>query len=138
MEWISQDIDKPTQCTKPGVYRIKLFQMGRPVRIKRFGGVDRDGILAIGYSKNIEERRKQFLRASKGHDHHSEGIQWYLVKRVSVLKDDQYSLKFEFREAESVEEAKKAESEEIWSYFKKFWEPPPLNAAISERKKRFK
>ena len=46
------------------VYRIRLFRKERPVCIWRFGGIDEEGILAIGSSGNIERRRRQFITVS--------------------------------------------------------------------------
>jgi hypothetical protein len=47
------------------------------------------------------------------------------------------SLLFEFVELESKNKAVDMEKKEIQKYFQKFWEAPPLNAAIPQREKWF-
>jgi len=139
--WCSRNLYESTSWNGPGVYRIRLVRDGKPVPIRRFNGTDYEGILVIGCSSNIERRRKQFIRASSGKKDHSEGIQWYLVTNFSRFRNiysrGRYSLQFDFIKTKSKEEAERIEEEEIWTYFEKHSETPPLNAAIPGREKKF-
>lgn len=134
--WILNSIETETNYCGPGVYRGRLIVDGSPTQIKRLGGTDYEGILFIGQSKNIEKRRKAFIRATSGHHGHSEGIQWFLVGQFSNL-DNLSDLWFEYARVTTEKEAKKREANEIWGYFKRFLEAPPLNGCIPEREKRF-
>ena len=136
-DWKSVDINEDTKCDQPGIYRIRLMKSGEPIEIPRFNGVDKDGVLAIGCSENIERRRKQFIRASKGNHGHSEGIQWYLVHHCSGFEKKDYSLQFQFLQAKSKEDAKRVEEDELWDYFCKYSEAPPLNSSLPRREKKF-
>ena len=139
MKWRVVDINRKIGYKGPGVYKIQLVNKnGKPVEIRRFGGTDKEGILAIGCSKQIDIRRKQFVESSKGKRGHSEGIQWCLVKRVSKKLAEQALLRFAFAKLGTKEEAMKAEMTEIRNYFKKYLEAPPLNGAIPKRLEWFK
>jgi hypothetical protein len=135
-KWKSFDINQQVKYDGPGVYKIRLFREERPVPIRRFGGIDEEGILMIGVSDNIERRRKEFVRASNKGYQHSEGMQWFLVKHVSHLRESIYSLRFEFIETDTKERAEEMEGEEAWRYFEKYWETPPLNSVLPKRGER--
>jgi len=131
MKWSSFGIEEETKCNQPGVYRIRLFNGNTPVTIRRLQGADAEGMLAIGQSKNIERRRKDFLGSLKGKRRHSEGMQWRLVKLFSNKLDN---LRFDFVKTNS-KKAKKMEDTELREYFKKHLELPPLNGVMPNRKK---
>ena len=138
MKWMVVDIDSGIGYDGPGVYKIQLVNKnGKPVEISRFGGTDKEGILAIGCSKQIDIRRKQFVESSKGKRGHSEGIQWCLVRQFSE-KAEQALLRFAFAKLGTKEEAMEEERKEIRNYFKKYLEAPPLNGAIPKRLEWFK
>ena len=133
MKWRVVDVNRRIDYEGPGVYKIQLVDKnGKPVEIRRFGGTDKEGVLAIGCSKHIDTRRKQFVTSSAGERGHSEGIQWWLVKHFSELAE-QTSLRFAFAELGTKEEAMRVEMEEIHNYFTKYWEAPPLNGVIPKR-----
>jgi hypothetical protein len=130
VEWESNNIDIGTNYDGPGVYRIRLFTHGRPAAIPRLGGTDKEGVLAIGCSENIEDRRKQFIQSSKGKRGHSEGIQWWLVKKFHNFEG--FSLVFDFIKL-SLEDKSSEECRQIQEYFKRYAEAPPLNGSMPKR-----
>lgn len=135
LEWAMLGLNDKKGCNAPGIYRIRLFKKGKPVEICRFGGVDETGLLLVGRSVDIERRREQFIRSSKGKHGHSEGIQWWLVTRFSDI-GKQSSLRFEFVRL-SEEKAREREKAELQDYFKRYLETPPLNATIPQRLRWF-
>jgi hypothetical protein len=137
IEWQSVEIEKETGWNKWGLYRIQLVKDDMPVKISRFGGIDEEGVLVIGRSNNIENRRKQFRRSARGHHGHSEGVQWWLINHKSDNRFDEFSLRFAFVKISSEEEAKEMEEKELKEYFKKFSELPPLNGVMPKRIKWF-
>jgi hypothetical protein len=133
----AKPISQETGYGFSGVYWIKLFKNQQPVEIHRLGGVDKEGMLSIGCTDNIERRRKQFVNSSEGKYGHSEGMQWFLARKYSDLGSQEYSLWFDYVKAESKEASEKGEEDEIRRYFKEYGETPPLNSAIPNRKKWF-
>jgi len=131
-DWNSISIDNETGYDGHGVYRILATKGGKAVKIPRFRKVDEGGVLVIGRTDNIERRRKQFVKSSRGNHGHSEGKQWWLVKHFSNFGEE-FSLMFDFTRLKSREEAKKMERREIQDYFKKFLELSPLNSIMPKR-----
>lgn len=119
----------------PGFYRIRLMKEGDPVEIPRFGGVEEKGIISIGESKNIEDRRNAFLRSKDGGSGHSEGNTLWAVMKFSDRFNGgkQYSFLMDFIKTSSKSEAKEMERKAIKNYFKEFQEVPPLNLAFPKR-----
>lgn len=133
MKWRVVDVNRKTDYDGPGVYKIQLVDKnGKPIGIHRLGGTDKEGVLGICCSEQIDTRRKQFVMSSAGERGHSEGIQWWLVKHFSKLTE-QTSLRFAFAELGTKEEAMRVEMEAIHNYFMKYLEAPPLNAVIPKR-----
>ncbi|MEM0348639.1 MAG: hypothetical protein QW318_06985 [Candidatus Caldarchaeum sp.] len=50
---------------KPGVYVVRWVENGKPRETPRFNGIDKNGIIYIGRSKNLKSRIRQFWRALK-------------------------------------------------------------------------
>lgn len=137
VKWSSINIGNKTRYSKGGIYRIRACEIasGKSVRIPRLRYYDEEGILMIGRTKNIERRRKQFVRSSLGNHGHSEGIQWWLVKHFSRLGEE-FSLVFDFIKVEDAE-ATDLERKKIQEYFKKHLELPPLNSIMPRRNEWF-
>jgi hypothetical protein len=137
MDWNSIPIYKPIECNGKctGVYRVRLFKEGNPYPINRLNGTDSDGVLSIGMSKNLEDRRNKFFRIVYGNHRfsHSEAITWWLVRNVSKFKEETCSLKFDYRFLNDGVKAIEEEKRLLQEYFIEFSEPPPLNAVIPKR-----
>ena len=131
-EW--KPITEETSCFKGGVYRIRL----KNCSISRFLGKDKEGILIIGESSKIEDRRQKFMRGIEKCSGHSEGkLLNLLVRNCPKLKNKfptfkklKNNLEFKFFETKK---RKKLEEKEIKSYIINYGEPPPLNSAIPNR-----
>ena len=133
-EWTLCGIDSPTTYSGAGVYQILLFRNEKPVPIHRLVGIDTEGVLAIGHTENIENRRKQFRRSSEEAERgHSEGIQWWLVKNFQKQIFEGCQIKFKYVKLGSKNDAKKEEERQIKAYFEKYCEAPPLNGSIPKR-----
>ncbi len=93
-----KDINHSANCNQPAIYRIRLAKEGKPVQICRFLGTDKDGILCIGKTTNMDSRRKQFIKALIGTFGHSEGNLLQILEQVSPLTaiypDRQYEYSF--------------------------------------------
>jgi len=117
------------------VYKIRLYdkKCKQPITLRRFFGMDRKGILAIGRTKNIERRRKQFYKGINDGAGHSEGNllrQSYSPCFESKYPNTNYEFQYSFKRDGR---KKKTEEIEIKKYFKKHGEVPPLNSAIPNR-----
>jgi len=133
-KWMLFGIDTETNYDGPGVYQILLFRNEKPVPIHRLVGTDTEGVLAIGHTESIENRRKQFRRSSENAERgHSEGIQWWLVKNFHKQSFEESQIKFKYVKLSSKSEAKREEERQIKAYFEKHCEAPPLNGSIPKR-----
>jgi len=107
---------------------------GKPIEIRRFLGIDRNGILCIGKTTQLASRRKQFIRGLGGIFGHSEGNLLHILETISPIE-----VKFPDREYEysyavvAIGDEDITEEEEIKAYVKEFGEVPPLNSAIPNR-----
>jgi hypothetical protein len=121
----------------PGVYKIRIVDAnGAPVIIGRFLGSDKDGILAIGESKNIAHRLRQFYRAVNGKEFkHSVANRFFLIRYIQSLRGCTFSNGVLEYTAYKLENKAKARSEEerlLKTYFKIFGELPPLNGDMPD------
>jgi len=128
-------LDTAAQYIGRAVYKIRLSHNSLSVSIPRFLGVDTAGILCIGKTTNMENRRIQFIRGIQKGRGHSEANLLHLLRHHSPLMttfpNHQYEYTFvqiqDFGEETVVEEA------EIKAYVRTFGEVPPLNSAIPDR-----
>lgn len=129
-----KEINQSANYNQPAIYRVRLVREGKPVQICRFLGTDKDGILCIGKTTNMDSRRKQFVKALIGTFGHSEGNLLQILEKVSPLtalypyRQYEYSFaKVSGTDKDTIEEV------QIKSYVKLFGEVPPLNSAIPKR-----
>jgi len=123
------------QYTWPGVYKIRLADAdGYPIEIGRLLGKDRkdrEGILAIGESKNIATRINQFNRAQlEGKLVHSEGITLFLIRMTTKFSKglcNDCRIQFSAKKLKDKKEAEREEEEMLKRYFMEYGELPPLN-----------
>ena len=119
-----------------GVYAVRLVDGDRSPRlVRRFLDEDDEGLLCLGQSKNLEQRRTQFINGVQKCVGHSEANLLHLLglharTRARAQLENVLSM-LEWR----VEycSPKKREEELIKSYIKRFGEAPPLNSAIPNR-----
>ena len=127
----------------PAMYKIILVDgKGKPVQIHRWKGTDKNGILSIGQTSNMERRRKQFLKAINDGGElftgirggHVTGNMIHLLDRLNGKKKLKKNLRYESKTFNSKPEAENAEKEAIRKYVEIYFEVPPLNSNIPDRK----
>lgn len=117
------------------VYRIRLVKNTKPLCIPRFLKADKEGVLCIGYTSNMETRRKRFKRGYLTCKGHSEGNLLYLLREYSGLrrKYPQTHLEYQYMKKSSKAKSKGEEERLIKKYVKRYGEAPPLNSSIPKR-----
>lgn len=134
--WNNINCESGKNCK--AVYKIRLVNnLKNPKSIQRFLGKDKEGILMIGQTNDMENRLQKFKQAfAKGEAHHSEGKLLHIIvatiehPRLKIgVKDIEYC----FESFTNIEAAKKSEEKSLKSYVKKYGEAPPLNSIIPHR-----
>jgi len=134
MQWHSlHNIEEPeTRCPEtPAIYIITLPARGS---IPRFLQQDGDCIVTIGSTKNMNQRRKQFLMGLKCLEGHSAGNLFNIINTACELKIRAAEFRLDYREHVTKEEAFAAESELTAEYMLRYGEAPPFNSIIPNRK----
>jgi hypothetical protein len=135
-DWFN--IDAKCNYHGPAVYKVRLICVnGNRCQLERLLKADQEGIICIGNTSNMEQRRKKFLSGVNRATGHSEMNLIYYLKAYTNFSNkfkDSY-FQYSFRECSNVTESKKEEEKLIKSYFKEFGEVPPLNSAIPKRYK---
>lgn len=137
MKWsIWLDINTSSNHYSHAVYEIRLLNAkGKRISINRFLGVDKEAILAIGMTTNMERRRKQFISGLVNCQGHSEGNLLYLLEKYSKFNSKYKKLKYQYRffKINSKANTKRQERRLIKDYVKQYGEVPPVNSAIPDR-----
>ncbi len=135
-EW--KDLDEGINESNSGVYKMRIVNSaGQAYKLKRFLGIDSNGIIAIGSTNNLNERIDVFNKVTmdKKYKHSEAKKLLYNIKYArfnSVFK--KYKIQFSIKKVSNEEEYKEEESELIKCYFKKYGEVPPLNSNLSDKK----
>ena len=134
-EWV--DLEKNASYKGCGVYKIRLADSkDRPIEIPRFLDKDKDGILQIGRSKDIEKRIKRFRGAMEEKEyHHAEGKRLNLIKKYTnfIGRYNNCKIQYSFKKLQNESEARTEEERLIKCYFKRHGEVPPLNNNLPKR-----
>ena len=136
-DWFN--IDGKCNYQGSAVYKVRLIGInGNGCQLERLLKADQEGIMCIGNTGNMEQRRKKCqsgLKGAKEAKGHSEmTLAYYLGVYTNFpnrFKDTNFQ--YSFCECSDVNERKKEEEKLIKSYFKEFGEVPPLNSAIPKR-----
>ena len=133
-------VTEPTGYTKAAVYAVRLVRRGRVVSIPRFLGVDSEGILTIGMTKQLESRRRRFIRGYSSGRGHSAANLLYPLRRNRHHKRFFQTLTFQFafQPVPSAKHAKVLETKLTLAYCKRFGEAPPLSSSFAGRYAHFK
>ena len=129
--WV--DLEKNASYKGCGVYKIRLANSkDYPIEIPRFLDKDKDGILQIGSSKDIERRIKYFRGAiERKRFAHAEGQRFNLIKKYTnfnfMVRYNDYKIQYSFKNLRNESENKKEEERLLKCYFKRHGEVPPLN-----------
>lgn len=130
------DIDVAANYQGPAVYKVRLIDSsGSCCQLARLLKADNEGVMCIGQTGNIEQRKKQFLTAIRRANGHSSMNLVYYLNAYSDFPEKFKNAKFQysFYRCSSIDESKNRESTLIKSYFKKFGEVPPLSSSIPNR-----
>ena len=134
-EWI--DIKKNGNYKSCGVYKIRLADLKNcSIEISRFLVKDKDGILMIGRSKNIEKRIKRFHGAMEGKNRaHAEGKRLNLIKKYTnfIGRYNNCKIQYSFKKLRDKIEARKEEERLLKCYFIRHGEVPPLNNILPKK-----
>jgi len=119
----------------PAVYAVRMLKRGRVVRIPRFLGIDPEGILTIGMTQSLEQRRRRFVAGySRGHGHSAGNLLFPLLH--GKLKSVAFELAF--RPVNSAKIARESEAELTHQYWSRYGEAPPLTSAFAARYAHFR
>ena len=127
---------EPLPHRGPAAYRVRLLRGRRPFNMRRLLGVDDEGLLSIGKTKNMESRRTQFISGVVNGYGHSEGNLLRLLLLYSALKDEvdaQPKIECCYVKCDTEPDAIELEARLIKDYLCRFAELPPLNSAIPNR-----
>jgi hypothetical protein len=106
ISWTPWTLIKESCPENAAVYKIALlrsFEPLEPIIIPRLLGEDKEGILVIGQTTQMNIRRQGFISGS-----HSEGILWDKLERYTALqrKFPDYALGYCYSIMENEEQAK--------------------------------
>lgn len=133
MAWSNwRSIDNPSRRVGAAVYKIRVAIAKHPMKISRFLGVDRTGLLSIGMTGQMEARRKQFLSGVKKGKGHSEGNLFHLLLAHAGVekKLGSFRLEYSFQPMRTRKSAARLEADLLKRYVRRFGEAPPLNSII--------
>ena len=138
MGWLN--INEKCNYQGPAVYKVRLTNANsNAYALERLLKADKKGIMCIGHTSNMKQRRAQFVSAINRASGHSEmNLVYYLKDYPNFLKrfkDENFQ--YSFCKCSGVAESRKKEEKLIKSYFKEFGEVPPLNSAIPNRYKKW-
>lgn len=131
--WLS--ITEQTTYWGPATYAVRMLKRGRVVRIRRFLGVDAEGILTIGMTTQLEQRRRQFVAGySRGRGHSAANLLFPLMRRRAFhARFELVTFEFAFHPVSSARAARLFESDLTRQYWSTYGEAPPLTSAFAAR-----
>jgi predicted GIY-YIG superfamily endonuclease len=129
LEWMN--IEKNPDHEGSGVYKIRLVSSkGLPIKIPRFLGDDKEGILYIGHTEDIKKRISFFRGAMQGKQYsNAEGQRLHLIiKSTSLIRTcNNFEVQYSFRRFARKVRAKLEKERLLERYFKRYGEAPPAN-----------
>ena len=136
-EWSA--ITDGTGHSGAAIYAVRLLNQGRVVRIRRFLGIDSEGILTIGMTKNLEQRRRQFISGyTRGRGHSAANLLFPFLRSRFRSKFQSSAFQLAFQPIRSLAAARERETSLTHQYWKRFGEAPPLTSALAARYAHFK
>jgi hypothetical protein len=120
---------------EPAVYQMRMMTGAEPKQINRFRGTDQGGLLTIGQTTSMEQRRLNFLTAINKCRGHSAGNLLFLLLNYCNMGPSVTTecIQYRYVELASEMDAMHAEALLVRAYILKHCEPPPLNSAIPDR-----
>ena len=120
----------------PAVYKVRVSDAaGESFKLGRLFKADENGILSIGQSGNMKQRRKNAVSGIQGATGHSSmNLMYYLYTFTKFGQHfSGHQLQFSFSKCENKDKAESVEHDLIKNYFKEYGEVPPLNSAMPKR-----
>lgn len=137
MKWNNwEKLDSKCDHAAAAVYEFRLVsEKSQPYKFPRWFAVDKNGILSIGETGDMQKRLKQFINGFNRCNGHSEANLLFLINKHCSLNDifSNYEIEYRYIPVSSKEYAKQCEEILIKDYVKSFGEVPPLNSAIPKR-----
>ena len=117
------------------MYLVRICIDGVTQPLQRFLGEDRRGLLTIGMTGNMENRRRQFVRGLKSGRGHSEANLLHQLLDPRRFRSRLPSCVYEYRFIRTRTRNSAGGLEELLlkRYLRRFGEVPPLNSAIPNR-----
>lgn len=112
-----------------GVYKLFLYEGGKPISISRFLDKDQTGLVYIGATekRDLAYRLKCFLGSKNHltkHNNHSWGFK---IAKNTKLIEITTKLIFKYEVIPVLNDAKEEERKQLKNYIDHFGEVPPLN-----------
>ena len=128
-------IQTPTYHRGSAVYLVRICIDGVTQPLQRFLGEDRRGLLTIGMTGNMENRRRQFVRGLKSGRGHSEANLLHQLLDLRPFRSRLPSCVYEYRFIRTRTRGAAGSLEELLlkRYLRRFGEVPPLNSVIPNR-----
>jgi hypothetical protein len=115
-----------------GIYFVRWLRNGKPVPIHRLNGCDNNGILYIGSAKKLRRRARELWEGISGKvKRHTISRTIVFCGLLEVIRLSEFEVSWE--ELETYQSAIGQEWAAIFSYARKYGEPPPLNLEIRRR-----
>jgi hypothetical protein len=135
IDWQWKMLSEPTGHHAAAAYAVRLLNQGSVVSIPRFLGVDAEGLLTIGKTTDLEERRRRFVRGSSKGRGHSSGNTLFFLNFVGVFQKffREPSYQIAFKPVATDLDARRLESDLTKNYMIRFGEGPPLGSVIPDR-----
>jgi hypothetical protein len=129
-----RSLETEPDCSTPAVYQVRLARAGVAVPLPRLLGTDRQGLLLIGATGNMDERHRSNKVAMASGEGSSPSSLLHQLERFSDLhrRFPRSAYQYRFRR-QGKKAADEAESRLIKRYTCRFGDRPPLNAAIPDR-----
>jgi hypothetical protein len=132
-EWFGFDVP-PGYCG-PAVYQLRLVINGKPIRVPRLLASDKEGILVIGCTGNMDRRfRQAHIARMYGTGGSSLNLLYYFERFTDFGRAfPGYDFEYRIVRLPKEDEAKAVESRLIKQYVCRFGDRPPLNSALPDR-----
>ena len=131
-----QSVYDRTEYRDAAVYKVRIINArGEPFKIGRLFRTDSEGILNIGQTSSMEQRRRQSVTGiQEANGHSSMNLIYYLSTHTEFKQlFNEHQIQFSFLKCKDKQEAVEKEYDLIKTYFKKYGEVPPLNSALPKR-----
>jgi len=124
--WSVSSVIRGELPTGPGVYQLRAIAAGRPRRLRRISGTDRQGVLYVGKTADLKVRVWCLVRTVLGHlaAANPAGLRYLRLLKTRI---DRRGLEVRWMAKATETAAATTERSVLLRYGKRFGELPPLN-----------